>query len=250
MSKVICMIPARYQSTRFQGKALAEIGGKPMVQHVYERCREAKWLDCVAVVTDNDAIFRAVRAFGGKVLMSSPLMKTGTDRIAQVADYLALADGDVVINVQGDQPRIRPEHLSLVMAPLVSFPSLPMSTLAFPLPADTDPSDRNTVKVAVNRDGYAIYFSRSPIPFHVNGNGGGYLKHLGIYAYRRGFLRDYAALPQGVLERVESLEQLRAIENGHSIRVVVTDIDSPSVDVPEDLRRIRTIEEKYGGCAG
>lgn len=241
------MIPARYASKRFEGKALADIDGKPMVQRVYESCLGAEWLDYIIVVTDDERIFMAVNAFGGHVVMSPSELKTGTDRIAFIANDLHLDDDDIVINVQGDQPMVRSEHIARVAEPLISFPGLEMATLACPIRDTRDLADRNTVKVSVNGDGYAVYFSRAPIP----SGAGCYMKHLGIYAYRRWFLRIFAELPQGGLELAESLEQLRAIENGHKIRVEIIDIDSPSVDIPEDIPRLAVCGiETHGGCAG
>lgn len=251
MSKVVCMIPARYGSRRFEGKALADLHGKPMIQRVYERVIEADNIDLVAVVTDDKRIYDTVKGFGGNVMMSSRGHNTGTDRIAEVVDFLNLEDRDIVVNVQGDQPRISPMHIEQVVLMLLKDELQVMSTLAFRIDSIDDIPDSNVVKVVFGDDGTAIYFSRCPIPYRQSGIAVPYYKHLGIYAYRVEFLKTYAALPQGALELAESLEQLRAIENGYRIAIAVTDIDSPSVDTPSDLKKIHvTTISDHGRYAG
>lgn len=250
--KIICMIPSRYLSQRFEGKALADIDGKPMIQHVYERSREAQGLDDTIVVTDDDRILQAVKDFGGAVILTPSSLPTGTDRCAHAAALLHLDDDDIIVNVQGDQPRIQVEHIEKVIASMHQNRYAVMATLAF---AHNAPacrvSDPNIVSVVCDKEWNAIYFSRFAIPFPGSEPGVCHLKHLGIYAYRRDFLRIYASLPQGILERAESLEQLRAIENGYKIKVELTNVDSLSVDVFSDIERIRgNITECGGGCCG
>jgi 3-deoxy-manno-octulosonate cytidylyltransferase (CMP-KDO synthetase) len=249
--KVVCMIPARYGSRRFEGKALADLDGKPMIQHVYERAAAAANLDGIAVVTDDLRISDAVKSFGGKVLMTSPELMTGTDRIAEAVEFLGLGDEDIVVNVQGDQPCISPQHIEQVAALLLQDPAAVMATLAFKIEEVEDIDDPNAVKVVFDNDFNAIYFSRSPIPYMRGGSGyPAYFKHQGIYAYRRWFLRLFAELAPGSLELAESLEQLRAVENGYLIKVALTEIDSPSVDTLPDLVKVRGMIAEHGGCAG
>jgi len=249
--KVVCMIPARYGSKRFEGKALAELHGKPLIQHVYERARQATGLALVAVVTDDERIFEVVQGFGGEAIMSSPKLRTGTDRIAKACERLDIGERDIVVNVQGDQPYIRPEHIKQVVSVLKGETmGAAMATLAYKVTRAEEIADVNAVKVVFDNSFHAIYFSRCSIPYRVNDLNIPYYKHLGIYAYRRWFLQEYANTPEGVLERAESLEQLRAIENGYKIKVGLTDIDSPSIDTPADLRRVHDIVNEHGGCAG
>jgi 3-deoxy-manno-octulosonate cytidylyltransferase (CMP-KDO synthetase) len=205
-----------------------------MVEHVYRRVASARGVDAVVVATDDERIAEAVRRFGGVVRMTSPSHKTGTDRIAEIIPDL---DCDIVLNVQGDLPLIEPGKIEEVLRPLVSDPTLDMSTLRKAITDSSDYSNPNVVKVVVNRDGEALYFSRSAIPF-IRGSGTTY-KHIGLYAYRTEFLLTFAGLPQTPLEIAESLEQLRALENGFRIHVVETYFESIEVDTPEDLARVR-----------
>ncbi len=245
--KIICVIPARYSSTRLPGKPLALIAGRPMIQHVYERASEAKLPCRVLVATDHDQVFSAVRAFGGEVMMTSPLHPTGTDRLAEVA--ARHEDADVIINVQGDEPLIEPVVIDQLAGEFQRDPELMMATLAAPL-AEDESHMPSVVKVVTDLAGYALYFSRSLIPYPRNpANGLTYLKHIGIYAYRRDFLLKYAALPPTPLEKAESLEQLRALEHGYRIKVLATDFTSVGVDTPEDLERVNAIIAAQGGSA-
>jgi 3-deoxy-manno-octulosonate cytidylyltransferase (CMP-KDO synthetase) len=236
--KAIGIIPARYQSSRLPGKPLAEIAGKPMVQHVYERASRATRLSGVLVATDDARIFTAVQEFGGAVVMTSPDHPTGTDRLAEAAETL---DADVIVNVQGDEPLIDPAVIDAVAAPFEAEPDLPMATLATRIRRPQDALAPSVVKVVTDCRGNALYFSRLPIPYYREGSDGVHWKHIGLYAYRRDFLLRYPKLEPTPLERAEALEQLRALENGFRIRVLITDHDAISVDTPDDLERVRRL---------
>jgi len=239
--KIATIIPARYQSSRFEGKPLASIHGKPMIQHVYERAARSKAADMTVVATDDQRIQEAVEAFDGKVIMTNTVHHSGTDRLAEAANLLELGVDDIVINVQGDQPLIDPRSLDQVISPFESDGSLNMTTLAFRIIDPREKINPKDVKVVFDKNGYALYFSRAPIPFGRDKPAEDMYKHLGVYAYRRRFLDAFNQFPQGILENVEKLEQLRVLENGVSIRIVVTPFDSPEVDIPEDIQRIETI---------
>ena len=242
MMKVIAIIPSRYGSTRFEGKPLAPICGKAMIQHVYEAASQATHIDGVVVATDDQKIFDAVTAFGGRAIMTSGDHRSGTDRAAEAARHLELTPEDIVINVQGDQPLIDPRCLDEVVAPLIEDPELGMSTLAFRIVNPKEYLDPKDVKVVMDDRGYALYFSRASIPFgRDEGEKYDSYKHLGVYAYRCDFLEVFLGLPMGRLEVIEKLEQLRALEYGHRVRVVVTAYDSPEVDLPLDIVRIEEL---------
>lgn len=238
--RIVGFIPARAASNRFPGKPLADILGKPMIARVYERVSLARALDDLYVATDSDLILQAVTAHGGKGLLTSPDHHSGTDRIAEAARKVGLAPDDVVVNVQGDQPLMDPIMIEEVVQPLLADPNIPMSTLVYRIIRDEEITHPNAVKTVVDQEGFALYFSRSTIPrYRQNGPVPVYLKHHGIYAYRNDFLQQFARLPPGVLETAESLEQLRALEHGYRIKVVITEKDSIEVDTPEDLERVR-----------
>lgn len=240
--KAVAIIPSRYGSTRFEGKPLALISGKCMIQHVYEATSRAAHIDQVVVATDDDRIFSAVEGFGGRAVMTSQDHRSGTDRVAEAAQKLGLALEDVVINVQGDQPLMDPFCLDEVMSPLLADPELGMSTLAFRIVNPDEYTNPKDVKVVMDDQGDALYFSRASIPFGRDaGERFDSYKHLGVYAYRRRFLEVFRKLPTGRLEAIEKLEQLRALEYGHRVRVVVTDCDSPEVDLPTDIPRIEKL---------
>ena len=251
--KVLALIPARYGSTRFPGKSLAMIKGKPMIQRVYERARQSRLIARVVVATDDERILRTVTAFGGEAMMTSPDHATGTDRIAEVAGKV---DCSLVVNVQGDEPLIHPEMIDQAITPLVGDPSIPMSTVCKRIENREEAFDPNVVKVVFDTKGFALYFSRAPIPWDRDRWAGkdsfGDLplaplmyKHIGLYVYRRDFLLKYSKMPQTVLETTEKLEQLRALEAGYRIRTVVTQHESFGVDIPEDLGRIiQHLEER------
>ncbi|MBW1689305.1 MAG: 3-deoxy-manno-octulosonate cytidylyltransferase [Deltaproteobacteria bacterium] len=240
--KKVAFIPARYRSTRFEGKPLALIAGRPMIQHVYERATKSQALDEVYVATDDQGIFDCVVGFGGKAIMTDEHHQSGTDRIAEAADTLKLADHDIVVNIQGDQPIFQPTIITELIAPLIEDPNLPMSTLMHRIKDDRELHDTNHIKVVVDNKGYALYFSRLTIPFYRDRQPRvTHFKHLGIYAYRKHFLVTFTKLGYGLLEEAEKLEQLRALEHGFKIRVVETPFDSTEVDTPDD---IQVIEEK------
>ncbi len=231
--QVIGVLPARWGSTRFPGKPLHLIAGKPLIQHVWERCTLADRLNRCLVATDDRRIFAAVEAFGGEVVMTREDHPSGTDRIAEVAS--ALPHATHLINIQGDEPLISPALIDRLAATLSAEPEVGMITAAHPLASD-DPAlhDPNVVKVVRDRHGDALYFSRSAIPHDRNVTGQvRYLRHKGIYGFRRDFLLQFVAWPPSELEQIECLEQLRAMENGAKIRVLETDDDSAGIDTPE-----------------
>ncbi|MES2475896.1 MAG: 3-deoxy-manno-octulosonate cytidylyltransferase [Verrucomicrobiota bacterium] len=238
---ILGVIPSRWGSTRFPGKPLHLIAGKPLVQHVWERCRECSGLDEIIVAVDDERIAEVVRGFGGKAVMTSPDHPTGTDRIAEAVAAVPAATH--IINIQGDEPLIDPALIDELAAVMAADDSLDMATAANPLDA-ADPAvqDPNVVKVAVALDGRALYFSRSPLPFFRNPvQGLPVLRHKGIYAYRRDFLERFVTWPPSPLEQAESLEQLRALENGASIKVILTSDSSPGVDTPEQALEIERL---------
>lgn len=239
-SSVLAVIPARFHSTRLPGKILADIGGKPMIEHVYRRASAASSVHGVVVATDDERIALAVRAFGGAALMTRVDHVSGTDRIAEVIGALACK---AVVNVQGDEPLIDPGTIDAAVTPLLEDTSIGMSTLSRPFASVDEFRNPNVVKVVTNSDGDAMYFSRSPIPYSRNNPGGlpaGAAAHVGLYVYRRETLLKLAAAPAAPLELEESLEQLRALALGIRIRVVATSHVAAGVDTPEDLERVRT----------
>ena len=241
-AQVVCIIPSRYESSRFPGKPLADLCGKPMIQHVYERVLKAGSVSFAAVATDDERIFRAVQAFGGRAVMTAARHRSGTDRIAEAVDALGLDDDALVVNIQGDQPLFEPAQVDEVVGPLLDDPAVPMSTLIYRIVREEEITHPNAVKVVFDDRLFALYFSRATVPFvRDRGLRADYYKHHGIYAYRRAFLRTFTTLPEGILERLEALEQLRALEHGHRIRVVITAHDSVEVDTPEELERVRRI---------
>jgi 3-deoxy-D-manno-octulosonate cytidylyltransferase len=242
--KIVAIIPARYQSNRFKGKPLALIQGKPMIQHVVERAWKVPLLSQVVVATDDERIAKAVEEFGSSWVMTRSDHATGTDRLAEAAQHIGLADQDVIVNIQGDQPLFPPAIVEQVAAPLIADPSLPMATLIYKIIRPEEILDPNHVKTVFDCHGNALYFSRSPIPFQRDPGDVQqpiYYKHLGLYAYRKGFLLTFVDLPEGQWERFEKLEQLRALEFGYTIRVVLTSHDSVEVDTPNDLLRVEQL---------
>jgi len=238
-SSAVAIIPARYDSSRFPGKALADLCGKPMIVHVCERVRQARGLEAVIVATDDERIAAAVMRHGGSVRMTRADHRTGTDRIAEVASQLSC---DIVVNVQGDEPLIDPVTIEDVVRPLVDDPALPMATVRRAIADPADYFNPNVVKVTVDARGDALYFSRAAIPGRPGPQAGAAPPchaHIGLYAYRRDFLLTFAGLPQTPLERIESLEQLRALEHGFRIRTVSTLSHTVGVDTPEDLAHAR-----------
>ena len=234
--KILGVIPARFGSTRFPGKVLAQIAAKTMLQHVYERASLSTYLTSVIIATDDDRICTVARDFGARVRMTRSDHLSGTDRVAEVA---SAEDVEIVVNIQGDEPLISPAAIDAAILPLVHEPDLVMGTLKKRIEDPREITDPNVVKVVTNRAGEAVYFSRCAIPFAREPSGRTpYFKHIGLYVYRRDFLLAYPALPVGPLEAAERLEQLRALENGFSIRVVETEYESLGVDTPQDLERV------------
>jgi 3-deoxy-manno-octulosonate cytidylyltransferase (CMP-KDO synthetase) len=233
--RTVAVIPARYASSRLPGKPLADLDGRPMIEHVFRRAAEARGIDAVVVATDDERIARAVQDFGGVVRMTSASHRTGTDRIAELARDLPC---DLLVNVQGDLPLIEPDMIAEVVEPFSRDRSVRMTTLRRRIADAADRESPHVVKVVVNRAGDALYFSRSPIPFPRDGETATW-KHIGLYAYRRDVVLELAGLPQTPLEQAESLEQLRALEHGIPIRTVETRHETIEVDTPEDLDRVR-----------
>ena len=239
---IVCIIPSRFESSRFPGKPLADLCGKPMIQHVYERVLQSSLVSRAAVATDDERIFQAVTGFGGQAIMTASVHRSGTGRIAEAVSRMDLHRDDIVVNIQGDQPLFEPTQIDEVVAPLLDDPAIPMSTLIYRIVRDEEIRHPNAVKTVFDHDGFALYFSRATIPFVRDpGKKTDYYKHHGIYAYRRHFLDTFARLPEGTLERLESLEQLRALEFGYKIKVGVTVHDSVEVDTPQELERVKTL---------
>jgi 3-deoxy-manno-octulosonate cytidylyltransferase (CMP-KDO synthetase) len=232
------VIPARYASTRLPGKPLADIGGRPMIEHVYRRAAAARGIAQVLVATDDARIASAVESFGGTAILTRADHPTGTDRIAEVARAL---QADLIVNVQGDEPFLDPAAIESAMAPLQADAAIVMGTLGHALDEAADADNPHVVKVVVDQAGFALYFSRAPIPHRraAGSPGLSVLRHVGLYVYRREFLLRLASLAPTPLECAESLEQLRALEYGFRIRVVPTTLTTLSVDTPEDLERAR-----------
>ncbi len=238
---VLAVVPARYGSTRFPGKPLAPIAGRPMIQHVVERVRQAKLVSRTIVATDDARIKSAVEAFGGEAILTRADHTNGTDRVAEVAAHV---NAQIYVNVQGDEPLIDPGTVDAVIAAMLEDESVQIATPCVAIEEPKDIMDPNVVKVVRDFDGNGIYFSRAPIPWVRDTNAGvkaQHWKHLGLYGYRREALLEYQTLPPGDLERIEQLEQLRWLENGFRIRVAETDYDAVSVDVPSDIERVEKL---------
>jgi 3-deoxy-manno-octulosonate cytidylyltransferase (CMP-KDO synthetase) len=235
--QTIALIPARFGSSRFPGKPLADVLGKPLIRRVYEQVLQVPDLDGLYVATDDPRIKECVESFGGQALLTRPGHPSGSDRLAEAAGLLELAPEDIVVNIQGDQPVFPPDLIRRLAAPLSRDPEVVMVT---PVRRFTDPAaaDPNVVKVVFDRRGRALYFSRSPLPCWRDGKNPYYYKHIGLYAYRVNFLKEFVHLPPGRWEEAEKLEQLRALEHGFPIQVVETEADTLEVDTPEDLRRL------------
>jgi len=240
-ARVVAVVPSRYQSTRLPGKPLALIDGKTMVEHVVRRASDARRVEVVLVATDDERIAEAVSGFGGIAVMTGATHASGTDRLAEVAREL---ESELIVNVQGDEPLILPDAIDAAVALLVDRPEDRMSTLRRRIDDPEDLVTPSVVKVVVDAEGYALYFSRQAIPYVGPGRPAPVAwRHLGLYVYRRDFLATLAALPQTPLELAEGLEQLRALEHGHRIRTVETTADAIGVDTPEDLERVRRLVE-------
>ena len=242
--KCAAIIPARFGSTRFPGKPLALINGKPMIQWVYENTAACNMVDKTIVATDSEEIRNAVCGFGGEAIMTSPDHETGTDRIAEAAENI---DADLIINVQGDEPVLPAAAIEEAILPLVNDCSIPMGTLKTKILKNNEISDINIVKVITDINDFALYFSRAVIPFDRDGhNQVDFYRHIGLYVYRRDFLFKVSKMEQTLLEKAEKLEQLRVLENGYSIMVKEIDYDPVGVDVPDDIIRVeKLMDGKY-----
>jgi 3-deoxy-manno-octulosonate cytidylyltransferase (CMP-KDO synthetase) len=243
-TRILGVIPARFASSRFPGKALVSLASKSILQHVFERASEARYLSKIVIATDDERIASAARAFGATVRMTRADHLSGTDRVAEVA---SAESADIVVNIQGDEPLIDPAAIDAAALALLDDDDVPMGTLKKRIEDPSEVNNPNVVKVVTNRRGDAIYFSRSPIPYVRGGDEPhhrtDHFKHIGLYVYRRDFLLGYSDLPVGPLELAEKLEQLRALENGYSIRVVETEYESLGVDTPEDLEKVSRMFE-------
>ena len=248
MSKTAVIIPARWASTRFPGKPLHLLAGKPLVQHVWERASKARGVESVIIATDDMRIAEAAFGFGAEVALTSPKCVSGTDRCAEVAARLKGLSH--VINVQGDEPLIDPALISRLARTLAKEPKLSMVTAAVPFAPGEDPANTNAVKVVLNRESNALYFSRSLIPFPRDGGPFPFQRHLGIYGYSRKFLLQFVKWRTGKLEAAESLEQLRALEHGATIRVVSTKSASIGVDTPADAAAAEALLARGSGLRG
>jgi len=241
---VIGVIPARYSSTRFEGKVLADILGKPMLQHVYERAKQARLLDDVIIACDHETVANAAREFGAKVVLTSQSHDCGTDRISEVVNPL---DVKIIVNIQGDEPLIHPSMIDSVAAALLDNKDINMATLMKRIEDAHLINDPNVVKVVVDKNNFALYFSRAAIP-HLALNAEiehpVYFRHIGLYAYTKDFLFTYKNLPVSNLEKTERLEQLRVLEGGFRIKVIETNFDTIGVDIPEDLEKVKDILRK------
>ncbi len=235
----IAIIPSRYGSSRFEGKPLALVAGISMIQRVYEQAQKSKAVSRTIVATDDERIFNAVEAFGGHAVMTSDDCRSGTDRVAQTADMLNLKSDDIIVNIQGDQPVFNPLTIDEMISPFTDDPDLTMSTLAFKIKDVREITDPKDVKVTFDNNGFAMYFSRAQIPYpRDRETKADFYKHLGFYAYKKNFLDKLVALPTGTCEHIEKLEQLRVLEFGYQIKVVITEHDSLEIDLPEDIKRI------------
>jgi 3-deoxy-manno-octulosonate cytidylyltransferase (CMP-KDO synthetase) len=260
MQHAVGIIPARFASSRFPGKPLAPLKGKPLIQHVWERSVRAGKLDRVVVATDDERIRQAVVSFGGEALLTSPDHLTGTDRVQEAVRKLESSGAtiDVVLNIQGDEALVEPEVLDRLAATLMDNPELDYATMAEPFSSIEEILDPNTCKVVLDQNGDALYFSRSPIPFHRKAATGGiadlaealradpdrlknYHRQVGIYGFKRKALDEFAALPKGRLEEIEGLEQLRIIEAGRRIRVVLSSRVTMDVDLPGDVKKVESL---------
>lgn len=249
-TRVIGVIPSRYGSQRLPAKPLVDLGGKTMVERVWSRATQCRLLDRVIVATDDERIQRVVKAFGGEVQMTSADLPSGTDRVAQVAK---LTEGEIFVNIQGDEPLMEPQMMEEAVRLLLDDQGVQIATLAKRIESGEDLVNPATVKVVMNRQGYALYFSRSAIP-HVRAipemhewvQSHDFYKHIGIYVFRKEFLARYATLGESSLEAAERLEQLRILENGFPIKVGITQFDSIPVDTPQDANRVREILARLG----
>lgn len=245
MKKVVGIIPARFEATRFPGKPLAKILGKPMIQWVYERAKKSKSLEDLIVATDSQQIYNQVKSFAGNVVLTSIKHQSGTSRVAEVARQLV--DVEIIVNIQGDEPLISSQAIEEAIKPLLIDPDIYMATLKQKITDENELSNPNIVKVVTDKNDFALYFSRALIPF-INPPYTSYIyKHIGVYVYRKDFLLKLVQLPPTTLEQVEKLEQLRVLENGYRIKVIKTDYASIGVDTEDDLEKVSKILAKTSG---
>ncbi len=244
--KVAGIIPARYASRRFPGKPLADIGGRTMVERVYRQAKKSKCLERVIVATDDERILREVKRFGGEVSLTSSRHRSGTDRVAEVASRLKMPKAGIVVNIQGDAPLLPPGMIDRLVKPLLDHPEVNMAALCGRIREARELSNPNIVKVVLDKEGFALYFSRLPIPclrdkgtFNFQLSTFNYYKHIGPYAYRKSFLLKLAGMAPTPLEKAEKLEQLRVLETGYRIKMIKTNYDCIEVDTPADLRKVR-----------
>jgi len=242
--RAIGIIPARWKASRFEGKILAMIAGKPLIQHVWERAKESHILEDLIIATDSERVIKAAEMFGGKAVFTSKDQPSGTDRIAEVVNPV---DVEVIVNIQGDEPLIHYSMIDNLAQTLLEDKSIPMATIIKKITDKAELENPNVVKTVIDKDGYALYFSRFPIPYVREDGSPVFYKHIGIYAYTKDFLFTYTNLPKSPLEEAEKLEQLRALENGYRIKTVETDFDTVGVDTPEDLKKA---EEAIGRSKG
>jgi len=241
---VIGVIPARYSSTRFEGKVLAEILGKPMIQHVWECAKQAMVLDDLIIACDDERVAQAAREFGANVVLTAKGHASGSDRISEVVNPL---DVRIVINIQGDEPLIHPIMIDTLAQALLDDDTVCMATMMKKIDNQEELDDPHVVKVVVDKNNFALYFSRATIPFHARNSevkSPVYYKHIGLYGYTKDFLFTYRNLPVSHLEKIEALEQLRVLEEGFRIKVIETKYDTIGVDTPEDLDRVKEYLEK------
>ena len=232
---VIGVIPARWGSTRFEGKVLATIAGKPMIQHVFERVKMCRSVDQILIACDDARVLKAAMGFGAQAIMTSAHHASGTDRIAEAVQKIK---ADIVVNIQGDEPLIDPKVIDDLVKALQSDSSCSMATVIKPIENKEDLNNPHVVKVVIDKDQNALYFSRSPIPYNRDGQDIRFYKHLGIYAYRRDFLLTLTKLSKSFLEEAEQLEQLRALEGGYKIKTITTDTETIAVDTKEDIKKV------------
>ncbi len=243
--RIVGVIPARYASRRFPGKPLADIGGQTMIERVYRQAKKSRVLERVIVATDDERILREVRKFGGEVRVTSSRHQSGTDRVAEVASRLKLSRDGIIVNLQGDAPLLPPGMIGQLVKPLLDYPEINMTALCGRIKEARELSNPNIVKVVLDREGFALYFSRLPIPYlrdkALNSQLStlNYYKHIGPYAYRKSFLLKLAKMAPTPLEKAEKLEQLRVLENGYRIKMVKTRYDCIEVDTPADIRKVR-----------
>lgn len=240
--KTIGIIPARYGSTRFEAKVLADIAGKPMIRHVWERASQSRLLDDLVIACDDERILKKAEGFGAKAILTAKTHASGSDRLAEAAGIMKLASDDIIVNIQGDEPMIEPSVIDALAQALADDESCSMATVVKVIDNPADIQNPNIVKAVLDNNGCALYFSRAAIPYNRDGKGKEtYYKHLGLYSYRKDFLLTFTRMPKSRLEETEQLEQLRVLEAGYKIKTVETDVDTIAVDTAEDWERVKKI---------